>query len=93
MNGTALEKKCLRSWFMEVLPKLQEISSNQMFKDLFGDVASLGVEGALEACFGLYDDGLIVVLAESTTEYSIFVRDGIEVLKLYDSRKTGGKYA
>ena len=87
MKQEEIERKCLRNWFMQVLPQLQEISSNPMFKTLFGDVNSLGVEGALEACLSLYDDGILQVKADSFEDYMIYIYNEDELIMVYDTKQ------
>jgi hypothetical protein len=79
--------KCIRKFFFNRLPELRQLSATPELKErLGGDIESLGVEGAFEACVGLFDDGRLRILMEDVDNFVIFtfIEDEEEPLIIYE---------
>lgn len=81
--------KCIKKFFYDKLPEIQKISEDWRMKELFGgkEIKNLGVEGALEACIGLFEDGRLKLVADNIKNFLIFIIEGENLLIVYEMNK------
>ena len=79
--------KRIHSFFYDTLPTLAKLSEDPVFKALNGNmtVASIGVEGALEAFIELFEDGILWIELVDKTDYTIAIQVNGDILLLHES--------
>ncbi len=79
---------CIKKFFFDKAPELQKISENLVFKQcLGGDLNSLGVEGALEVCIELFEEGRLVLVGEDLNEFLVYMTIGDQLTIIYDTKE------
>ena len=69
--------QCIRKFFLNKLPELRELGEKPKLREVIGgDINSLGVEGALEACIGLFEDGRLRIIMKDLDNFVIFTMIG-----------------
>jgi hypothetical protein len=74
-----LEKECIKKFFFEKYRYIAQCGGKQ--------IKTLGLEAALEACEGLFEDGNLVLKAFNINEFFVFLKQGKKYELLYDSGK------
>lgn len=71
-NTQKLYTQCMRRFYLEKLPELNEISKLPKIRKHFGaSIESLGVEHGLEACFELFQEGALELIANSADNFIV----------------------
>lgn len=74
----SLKKKCIREFFFKYYKKIAECGGEKL--------KSLGVEAALEACYGLFEDkSLLIKVFDEKTFYIFLPHKNGDFELLYDS--------
>ena len=80
--------KCINKFFYDKLPEMQAISKVKKLQNIFPtDINSLGVEGALEACIGLFEDGRLNLVADNIKNFLVYILEGKKLMVIYEIDK------
>ncbi len=73
---SSLEKECIKNIFYRLLPSMNKLSQETIFKQLFGiTVNDLGVEKSYEIFTNLFIDGEFKIVAKDIKNFIIFSCD------------------
>lgn len=75
-----LEKKCIKKFFFEKYKDIAQVGGKKL--------KTLGLEAALEACFELFEDGSLKLVADNKNEFIVLLyhKEKKKWEVLYDSK-------
>ena len=78
---------CIKDFFFKTLPKIKKYSTNEAFKEKHGDFHKIGIEGALEACIAVFEEGRLRINAKNIKDYIVYYLENDVVHILHDAKE------